>query len=288
MTTRTLTINYGDKKEYMAGLWLVKDTSMTYKESGDNECQISFTSEAEFEDLMDRIASYFALVKMQGVASDRFAEIFTQEHEEIAKLILMEYKHNWAVHFTRLIRMHIAEYFYLNDRMNLESFLLFNLRGLDAEAKLCFDDELQDYYDMEMREQQRQQGGEDELFQMLRSSLLQHGPIEQYDSIDLSYEKGSHHLFLTKGGSRVRVDRGWVDDQFDQVDLRITNEEGEEHNDPLVFLPIMIQVFGIHKLGIHGLLPAESRMLMNNLLDDWDVTDFIIVDCKGCPICPND
>jgi len=269
---------------------IFKEVDISHKETEPNSIEID-VDEAEFPIFTGVLAYYisrhvFKETMMKHLMKKSISE---KDAKEITGSQLKDMEK--SIYFDTLTRILLNEYFKKFNHVKLESFELFNLKGLTEELKVFAQNiidfrhnefDLDEYY-----EEQGAELGSQEVFNALRNNALEKGVnFDLFTTINV-YGKNGRIIYENMSGEIVN-EEFFIASLGGSLEFIIeqTVEDSDLLEDMLT-LSVLFKVFDIEKIVIHKSVSKKAKdlILYNIELSVLNKENISIIDCDDCERC---
>lgn len=198
-------------------------------------------------------------------------------------------------YFFTLTRILVKEYLKKMQTFNIDSFSVFNMKGLKEEVKQFADDTYRMYTESPVENLSGIEEGLDiseagmtDLFMTLRNRAIQNGlNLEDFKELHI-YQEGDSLSF--KNGQDLLIDDNFF---FEYMGSSIQFEVFEKVDNPELFegmmvSSVLINIFDVKKVVMHKTMTSKAKeMFQHNVtaLKKETGKRIKVIDCNGCEHC---
>lgn len=293
---KSLIYTVKSKKSLKELIEILEEESISLSYQDNHMLQVTSPTEKEFDIFSNLLAFYvsythFEEVLEEGLLKKRLTKQEAQSLTDEALVGLSSSNYFYA--FTRVL---VKDYFKKMDTFNVDSFLLFNMKGFKKEVKVFADTMIQHrngYYSSEGEYEVSENPSMGEIafqnvFFLLRERAIGNGlKIEEYQELHI-FQKGED-LYFENSEGRLIDNHFFIEFMGSELEF----EALDKVEDPALFEGMMtssmlINIFEAKKVVIHSSLTEKARdVLLYNITSLKKETGkkIKVLLCNGCDKC---
>ena len=256
------------------------------------EFDITIENDEQFNDFVRIVAEHLSYFCNEEFLKKALLKKKKPDEEIQQILQLQKERIGYSDYFFKNTQVLLKEYLKNNNQIYLESFALFNMKGVkqeieqmveDLEFVMNFDEDFFDFAGIDVLE------SPEEIFEVIKSQINEMGlEMEKIEELNIYENNGN---LVIKDINRNIIDNNYLLTEFGVVlDIELdsnANKEDFKIQEAILFLLCVINVFGVSKLVVHKTVRESTLKLLKENMTDFKALnkDIKIEYCKGCSDC---
>lgn len=267
---------------------LLRKENIELVSSTEEYIEVNIQNEKEFE-LLCRAISLFLVHK--GLEEDVVNKLIKKGYfEEFVENLLYEESENIRklIYFVNLTEPLVAVYFKKINTLNIDSFLLFNMKGFKEELEQLVKKLDKALSNKKSEQSDNDEQGIQEILGVLRKRMVDSGlELENFRELHIFQERES---LIYKNKDGICLDNNFLLEtmgSFLEFELK-EPVEGMDLLEDILLCSAFIQIFDVNKVVIHESVAKESKDALMFHLNSYKKEmnkRMKVVMCNGCKIC---